>query len=278
MSWMHGPLLAFDLETTGVDVRRSFPISFALVPYDFEQPGKGRYGLINPGIPMPPDALAIHHITDEMVQQRGGPLNRSILGIADALTDASREGRPLVGMNVRFDLSIIDQRLRHIDGELGEAFGLREGHGWNGLVIDALELDRKVDKWRKGKRNLATLCEVYGVDPGDSHNAGADARAAAEVVLAIARKHPWLSKLSAEELHIQQFAWHHEWAVDYGQYRLDHNQPPLAEDEADWPILGDKRVLILERPDTSPPQEPRCTRERYCMLGLNHEGECDSKF
>jgi DNA polymerase III subunit epsilon len=56
----------YDTETTGIKAEKDFIIEIAA--YDpvnnltFEQ-------LINPGIPIPPDATAIHHITDEMVKE-----------------------------------------------------------------------------------------------------------------------------------------------------------------------------------------------------------------
>lgn len=62
------PIVFFDLETTGVDTShdRIVEISLVKVMPDGEEIVKTRR--INPGIPIPAEATAIHHITDEDVK------------------------------------------------------------------------------------------------------------------------------------------------------------------------------------------------------------------
>lgn len=55
----------FDTETTGVRPEKDFIIEIAA--YDPEG-GRTFEELVNPGIPIPPDATAIHNISDEMVK------------------------------------------------------------------------------------------------------------------------------------------------------------------------------------------------------------------
>ncbi|MDE6371753.1 MAG: 3'-5' exonuclease, partial [Duncaniella sp.] len=59
------PIVFFDLETTGVDVThdRIVEISIIKVMPNGEEIEKTRR--VNPGIPIPPEATAVHHITDE---------------------------------------------------------------------------------------------------------------------------------------------------------------------------------------------------------------------
>ena len=61
------PIIFFDLETTGVDVThdRIVEISLIKVLPSGEEIEKTRR--VNPGIPIPAEATAVHHITDEDV-------------------------------------------------------------------------------------------------------------------------------------------------------------------------------------------------------------------
>ena len=55
----------YDTETTGVRPDKDAIIEIAA----FDPITKENYvSFVNPGVPIPPDATAIHHITDEMVQ------------------------------------------------------------------------------------------------------------------------------------------------------------------------------------------------------------------
>lgn len=55
----------FDLETTGVRTEQDRIVEIAAYDPEREQ---AFVHLINPGVPIPPDSSAIHHITDEMVK------------------------------------------------------------------------------------------------------------------------------------------------------------------------------------------------------------------
>src|ERR1017187_5225384 len=126
MRWSSGPMLGFDLESTSIDPLTALPVSFALSHFHAGERISGRYGLVDPGIPIPEETTKIHGITDEAVKERGGSLIRSIAGITETLITASDEGTPVVGMNVRSDLTIVDAQCRAIDGR-----GLRD-LGWHG--------------------------------------------------------------------------------------------------------------------------------------------------
>ena len=236
MTWLEGKLLGFDLEATGTDPLTARPVSFALAYFDSGACTRVRHGLIHPGIPIPADSTKVHHITDEMVDERGGDLERSVVGIAGELYLASSEGTPVVGMNLRYDLSVIDQRLRAIEEE---PTTLRE-IGWKGPVIDALVLDRQYDKYRKGHRTLGDLCAHYGVPTGQSHAAGDDAVAAVNVCLAIARKHAEVRDGDLSTLTWLQRQWQHDWLMGYNEYRVKQGKKPVPESEGDWPLFGDR--------------------------------------
>lgn len=111
--WYEGPLAAFDTETTGVDVETDRIVSAAVVVQDAPgtRPRAVRW-LVNPGVPVPAGATAIHGLTDEHLQRNGrwpAPVMREI---ADELAEQAAMGRPLVVMNAPFDLTLLDRELR----------------------------------------------------------------------------------------------------------------------------------------------------------------------
>lgn len=70
--WYEGPLAAFDTETTGVDVETDRIVSAAVVVQDAAgtRPRVSRW-LVNPGVPVPAGATAVHGLTDEHLQCNG---------------------------------------------------------------------------------------------------------------------------------------------------------------------------------------------------------------
>ena len=238
-NWTSGPLLGLDLETTGRDPLVALPVQFALLHY---QAGvvKGRHGLVNPGIPIPQETTEIHGITDYDVQERGGDLEKTIIGLAGELFVADSSGIPIVGMFVSYDLTVIDQCYRRLNG----GKGLRDD-GWNGKVIDISVMDKSLDKWRKGGRKLVDLCEHYKVPLENAHDARADTQAAVLVALAIAKKYPQVAKMDLELLHVQQAAWKRNWLKEYNVYLAEKkNEEPLPLSAGNWPLATDEAVSV----------------------------------
>lgn len=62
------PLIFFDLETTGTSTEHDRIIQIPTHRIDPDGTVENKTRLINPGIPIPPEATAVHGITDEMVQ------------------------------------------------------------------------------------------------------------------------------------------------------------------------------------------------------------------
>jgi hypothetical protein len=112
-----------------------------------------------------------------------------------------------------------------------------EDLGWQGLVIDVLVIDRAMDKFRRGKRNLTALCEHYGVEMKDAHTAGGDVIASFGVAQALANAFPDLAAMSIEELHANQVIWHRDWAEHFSEYRVGKGNPPLESREFYWPLM-----------------------------------------
>lgn len=172
-SWFEGPLAAFDTETTGVDTETDRIVSAALVVQDAPglRPRVTRW-LVNPGVPVPESATAVHGLTEEYVQRHGRWPAPVMYEMAEALTEQARAGRPLVVMNAPFDLTLLDRELRrHRASSLGRWLERTPLH-----VLDPHVLDKHLDRYRKGRRTLTDLCAHYGVELAGAHDAAADAQ------------------------------------------------------------------------------------------------------
>ncbi|MBE4736656.1 3'-5' exonuclease [Streptomyces caniscabiei] len=204
--WYEGPLAAFDTETTGVDVENDRIVSAAVVVQDAPgtRPRVTRW-LVNPGVPVPAAATAVHGLTDEQLQRDGRWPAPVMEEIARALAEQAVRGRPLVVMNAPFDLTLLDRELRrHRASSLDryvETTPLR--------VLDPRVLDKHLDRYRKGRRTLTDLCAHYEVTLDGAHDAAADAQAAMDVVRAVGHRFATrLARLSPAELHTLQAVWH----------------------------------------------------------------------
>ncbi|WP_086785319.1 3'-5' exonuclease [Streptomyces caniscabiei] len=204
--WYEGPLAAFDTETTGVDVETDRIVSAAVVVQDAPgtRPRVTRW-LVNPGVPVPAAATAVHGLTDEQLQRDGRWPAPVMEEIARALAEHAVRGRPLVVMNAPFDLTLLDRELRrHRASSLDryvETTPLR--------VLDPRVLDKHLDRYRKGRRTLTDLCAHYEVTLDGAHDAAADAQAAMDVVRAVGHRFATrLARLSPAELHTLQAVWH----------------------------------------------------------------------
>ncbi|MFG2438032.1 3'-5' exonuclease [Streptomyces sp. NPDC048508] len=204
--WYEGPLAAFDTETTGVDVETDRIVSAAVVVQDAAgtRPRVTRW-LVNPGVPVPAGATAVHGLTDEHLQRNGRWPSPVLEEMARELGEQAAAGRPLVVMNAPFDLTLLDRELRrHRASSLDRWFdpaALR--------VLDPRVLDKHLDRYRKGRRTLTDLCAHYDVVLEGAHDAAADALASLELVRAVGRRFASrLERLSPAELHTLQAVWH----------------------------------------------------------------------
>ena len=229
-SWCDGELLGFDLETTGVDRFRDVPVSYAFVTCRERVVVERLGSLVDPGREIPPGATAVHGISTAQARAEGRPLDEVIELLAASLVAASTSEVPVVGMNLSYDLTIVDAQCRRLDGR-----GLVE-RGWSGPALDVLPIDRQVDRYRRGSRRLEDLCAHYDVVLDGAHDATVDAEAALGVVLALAERYPELAGIPAEDLHRHQADWHREWARSFDEFCRSNGRVPLGPGEFFWPI------------------------------------------
>lgn len=157
------PLAFFDLETTGTkwETDRIVEVAVSKRMPDGETITRSR--LINPEVPIPPDATRVHRITDEMV--KGQPRFKDIArSLADFL-----DGCDLGGYNVvRFDIPLLVAEFTRAQVEFSIA---------DRQVVDAFQIFRK-----RESRKLADAVRFYLGRDHDGHRAEADTRAALDVL------------------------------------------------------------------------------------------------
>jgi DNA polymerase-3 subunit epsilon len=229
-SWVTGEMLGFDFETTGVDRFHDVPVSYALVTVVAGEVVSTASGLIDPGRDIPAGATAVHGISTERARDEGMPLAEAMDVITDVVVSASQRGVPIVGMKLDYDLTILDTQATRLSGR-----GLA-ARGWNGPVLDAVVLDRHVDKYRKGSRTLAALCGLYGVEILNAHDASADAIASVGVLLALGARYRELRNSELGALHQSQIDWHRDWAEGYDKWRVGKGMTPMDARDYLWPL------------------------------------------
>ncbi|WP_282793014.1 3'-5' exonuclease [Streptomyces sp. CC224B] len=232
MGWHRELLIGFDLETTGTDPGEARIVTAAVVEVRAGQELGRREWLADPGVPIPPEAVAVHGITDERAAAEGRPGAEVADALADVLASYWRTGVPVVAYNAAFDLTLLAAELRrHGLASLRERLG--------GLdpapVIDPYTIDRSVDRYRRGKRNLEAVCREYGVVLESAHDATSDALAAARLARAIAERHGKVADLGAAELHRRQVEWHAAWAADFQDFLRRKGDTGAVVDGA-WPL------------------------------------------
>ena len=170
------PLVFFDLETTGLRVGTDRIIELALIRIAPNGDVTERVRRFNPGIPIPPEASAIHGITDEDVAEHP-PFSARARSLARLL-----EPCDLGGFNLRrFDLPMLTAEFQRA----GIPFDPRSRR-----IIDAQMIFH-----REEPRNLSAAVRFYlGRELEDAHSALADIRATAAVLGAQLQRYPHLPR------------------------------------------------------------------------------------
>ncbi|MDK8652911.1 MULTISPECIES: 3'-5' exonuclease [Corynebacterium] len=216
-------MLAFDLETTSANPKDARIVTSALVRIDGRDVQKVEH-LADPGIEIPQAATDVHGITTEKAQAEGRPHEEVLKDTVDAIKSAWEDGLTLIVYNAAFDLTV----LRSLTGDFTVT----------GPVFDPYVIDRVSDKWRKGKRTLGAVCEHYGVELGNAHEATADALAAARVAWKQVRQHyPNLAQMDENELmEFQAVKWYED-RVAFKKY-LEGKGRDASDVSTAWPLIS----------------------------------------
>ena len=158
------PIIFFDLETTGTNITRDRIVEFSYIKVYPDGKEESKTRRLNPEMPIPADASAIHHIYDEDVKDE--PTFRQI---SKALLQIF-EGCDIAGYNSnKFDVPLLIEEF----GRAGLNFDVANRH-----FIDVQNIFHKMEK-----RTLVAAYKFYcGKDLEDAHSALADTQATYEVL------------------------------------------------------------------------------------------------
>lgn len=207
--WRTEKWLVLDTETTGVDVSKDRVVELGWVVFEAgKRLSMGRC-LVNPGVPIPEPAQAVHGISDEQVAIAPR--------LEEVWQDLSRDlaDCPVVAAyNWPYDSAILQRQLGEVWDEA--LFGK--------VVLDPLVMVRSVGKYwpGSGRHRLSNVCERYHiVPPGELHRAGADAWCAAMVM--------WRLRYSVPEDGFEAMrevaAWRVQQNVDREKYLAERRKP-----------------------------------------------------
>ena len=203
------PMVAFDLETTGLDVQldRIVEIScIKLFPDGSRVPQTYR---LNPGIPISKEAQAVHGISD--ADLKDAPSFATVApGLYTFLQDAD-----LTGFNVeKFDLPLLAAEFKRV-GLTFPAPATR--------IIDSLRIFR-----RQEPQDLAHAYRFYCNETlVGAHGAQADAEAAANILLAQVKRYDSLPK-TVDALHAHCEKGEPDWIDKDGKLRWLNGEAVLG--------------------------------------------------
>lgn len=166
------PIIFFDLETTGTNVTRDRIVEISIIKVYPDGREEERTRRINPEMPIPAEATAIHHITDEDVANE--PTFRQLSkSLAEMFADSD-----IAGFNSnRFDIPLLMEEFNRV-----------------GIVLDlsrARFVDVQTIYHKLEPRNLTAAYRYYcGKNLEDAHSASADTRATLEVLKAQLDRYP----------------------------------------------------------------------------------------
>lgn len=143
------PLVGIDLETTGVDPKTSGIVELGLEIFVPGKPVKEYRTLVNPLMPIPAGATAIHHITNEMVADAPTFMQLSdnlLKGLGDC---------DLAGYNVWFDIRQMAEEFKRA-GKPWDYEGCRVIDGFRiWQLAEGRTLSHAFERWIRGSRDVS---------------------------------------------------------------------------------------------------------------------------
>lgn len=203
------PLVFFDLETTGVNVShdRIVELSYIKVfPDGTEQSGVYR---VNPGMPIPAQATAVHHITDADVADapRFADIAAEVLAI---FGDAD-----IAGFNSnKFDVPLLIEELGRVKMRLDLV---------SRRFVDVQTIYHKLEP-----RTLSAAYRYYcGGELEDAHSAQADTRATYEVLMAQLKRYPETAEFGNDIEKLARFSQQNNNIDLSGRFSRNENGVPV---------------------------------------------------
>lgn len=229
------PIIFFDLETTGVDTARDRIVEVSMIKIMPDGEEITRTRRLNPGMPIPPEATAVHGITDDDV--RDCP---TFPQVAKSLAQFI-QGCDFGGFNSnRFDLPVLVEEFMRAGVDVD--FKRRR-------FVDVQTIFHK-----KEQRTLVAAYRFYcGKELTEAHSADADTRATYEVLKAqldhyddLPNDISYLSEYSAQNRNVDfmgrlVYDDKHREVVNFGKYKGRLAEEVLRADPSyyNWIMQGD---------------------------------------
>jgi DNA polymerase-3 subunit epsilon len=159
--------VAFDLETTGTTPETDAVVEIGAVKFLDGLPQAPFSSLVNPGRPIPADAIAIHGITNEEV--KGQPILSDLMGRFAAYCG----DLPLVAHNARFDFKFLEAAVKRDKTKAP-----------TGILLDTWALAKVLFPGHPNYR-LETLTKHFGFPNTVFHRAYEDAEYCGKIFLRI---------------------------------------------------------------------------------------------
>lgn len=220
--------LVLDCETTGVNTDTDRIVQLVIATADAEGNLLAhREWLIDPGVPIPEEASAVHGLTNEYLEANGEEPFDALLAAWEFFNEYG--GLTWTAYNLSFDASILAAEMDRHGVESNFDYNFRKGEN----LFDALVVDRAKDRYRKGNRKLMTVAKHYGVDLDESklHNAVYDVEITAKVAARVAKKYGIPSNEEQAEMHR---AWAENFEIWLNNQRHENEEPVTIE--RSWPL------------------------------------------
>ncbi|MEU1853646.1 exonuclease domain-containing protein [Streptomyces sp. NPDC019990] len=228
--WTRRPLIGIDFETTGLNVEEDRIVSGSVVRWGGGLPTWPLTWLSNlDGAEIPPEATRIHGITTEQAHAEGNPAAWVVAQIAEVLAAYAAKSWPIVVMNAPFDLTILERECAR--------YGVQSVWDSTPVVLDPWVLDKRLDRYRKGKRRLVDLCHHYRVKmEGAAHSSEVDAKAACGLTWKIGQRYPKIAHTDIGDLHEMQAQWARELREEWLAWQTER-QGECDDSPYEWPFI-----------------------------------------
>ena len=178
------PVVVLDCETTGLPENGGKAVEFAAVRFESGLPVARWSSLINPGVPIPEQATAIHGIKDSDVSNAP-----RLVECAGQILRVCRDAVPCA-YSCNFDRHMLHAEITGTDCPAFDPV-----QSWVDVLVLVKHFDRYVGG--KGRHRLTETCKRHGIELTGAHRAEADAMATGFLLW---KFKPKLGDMSAAEL------------------------------------------------------------------------------
>jgi DNA polymerase-3 subunit epsilon len=261
-AWHQGRLAAVDTESTGTDVHTDRIITAAVVHANPAERPRTLTWVINPGVPIPQQASDIHGWTQDKIDAHlhgreasykhpliDEPIARSrrqaLFEIAGQLAVAMSSGVPVVGMNLAYDLTLLEAECRrHHVPTLTERLAPQGIRG----VVDVMVIEKHYSKRKTypvcecgcgaTSRRLTDLCKHWRVAHAGAHDAGGDALATLRLLGRLLAEYPELARMPLPKLYQSQIEWRASQMRSLASWFRRSGEHEKAETcRPEWPLV-----------------------------------------